>query len=61
MILRQTPKNINNYIMVDSEISNKLHQKGFYPKYIDNNGIYYLKTKEIIDYIRKEDLKCKNI
>lgn len=61
MIIRQTPNNVDAYIAVDNETSNILHQHGFYPKYIDSNFIYYVRSSEIIDFMKKEDLKCKNI
>lgn len=61
MIIRKTPTNLDKYISVDSKTSNILHQNGFYPKYIDNNFIYYVRSNKIIDFMNKEDLQCKNI
>lgn len=59
MIIRQTPKNLQNYIGVDSETSLFLTLKGFYPKYMDFDYIYYVKTDELQKYIEKENIKCK--
>ena len=61
MIIRETPKNTEEYIIVDGATSNILHQNGFYPKYMDNNFVYYVRSNEIIDFMLKEDLQCKSI
>ena len=61
MIIREAPKNAEEYIIVDSITSNILHQNGFYPKYMDNNFVYYVRSNEIIDFMLKEDLQCKSI
>lgn len=61
MIIRETPKNAEEYIIVDGATSNILHQNGFYPKYIDNNFVYYVRSNEIINFMLKEDLQCKSI
>lgn len=60
MIRRSTPKNKENYIMVDSETSNILYAHGFIPKYMDFQAIYYIKSDELIEFMRKGGLKCKN-
>ena len=51
MIIRETPKNTEEYIIVDGATSNILHQNGFYPKYMDNNFVYYVRSNEIIDFM----------
>lgn len=56
MLIRQTPKNKENYIMVDSKISQILQENGFCPKYMDNEFIYYVKSNEIIEFMSKEGL-----
>ena len=61
MIIRETPKNAKEYIIVDSITSNILHKNGFHPKYMDNNFVYYVRSNEIIDFMLKEDLQCKSI
>lgn len=61
MIIRETPKNAKEYIIVDGATSNILCQSGFHPKYMDKNFVYYVRSNEIIDFMLKEDLHCKNI
>jgi len=51
MIIRRSPTNKDDFIMVKSEVSNKLSELGFIPKYIDNEWIYYIKSKTILDEI----------
>ena len=45
MIIRQIPRNLKNYIVVNSETSVILHQNGFIPKYmsVDGSCIFYKK------------------
>lgn len=61
MIIRNTPTNLDGYIAVDNKTSNILHQNGFYPKYIDDSFIYYVRSDKIIKFMMKEDLQCKNM
>ena len=56
MLIRQTPKNKEKYIIVDSKVSQILQENGFYPKYIDNEFIYYVKSKELIEFMSMEGL-----
>lgn len=60
MIIRQTPKDKDKYIAVNSDISNVLHEHGFYPKYIDNEFIYYVKSKELKQFIKENNLLTFN-
>jgi hypothetical protein len=53
MIIRGAPKNKNNFILVDSETTLVLHKNGFIPMYIDENGIYYKKNKEILEFMER--------
>lgn len=53
MIIRGTPINEDDYILVDSSTSVDLQELGFIPKYIDNRGIYYLKTDLLIETIER--------
>lgn len=61
MIIRETPKYKEKYIVVTSFVSNILNMAGFIPKYIDENYIYYTKDDKILKFMEKEDLKCQNI
>ena len=56
MLIRQTPKNKEKYIIVDSEVSQILQENGFYPKYMDNEAIYYVKSDKIVEFMSKEGL-----
>lgn len=48
MIIRETPVDIDNYIIVkSSEITLKLQEQNLYPKYIDNDGVYFIKSQEL--------------
>jgi hypothetical protein len=48
MIIRETPKDIEKYIIItESEIALKLQELEFYPKYIDINGVYFEKSTEL--------------
>lgn len=60
MIIRQTPKDKDKYIAVDDDTSNVLHEHGFYPKYIDNDFIYYVKSKELGQFIKENNLLTFN-
>lgn len=52
MISRGKPQNKEFFILVSNEVSNYLHQHGFHPSYITDEGIYYLKTKRIQECIK---------
>lgn len=52
MIIRKSPTNKNDFVMVISDVSQKLHEMGFIPKYIDEDYIYYVKCKEILKAIK---------
>lgn len=53
MIILGKPKNIENYIVVKSEIANKLHQMGYIPVYRDNDNIYFIKTDKLEKVVEK--------
>ena len=56
MIIRQTPKNKEKYIIVDSKVSQILQENGFYPKYMDNEAIYYVKSDKIVEFIKTNNI-----
>ena len=60
MILRKEPKDRINLIMVDSEVSIKLHKNGFIPKFISPNGnyIFYTKTDELVKFMQDNNLQA---
>ena len=47
MIIRETPKDIENYIKVDNAKARFLQGKGFNPLYMDFEFIYFKNNKEI--------------
>lgn len=55
MVIRGTPKDIENYITVkDNYIIHKLSEQGIFPIYIDKNLAYFkytLMTIALIEYI----------
>lgn len=56
MLIRQTPKNKEKYIIVNSKVSQILQENGFCPKFMDMEFIYYVKSDEIIEFMSKEGL-----
>lgn len=60
MVIRQTPNYKEKYIQVNNDISNVLHKHGFYPKYIDNEFIYYVKSKELEQFMKENNLLTFN-
>ena len=58
MIIRQIPKNPNDYIVVNSETSTILHKNGFIPKYMSVSGdcIFYKKNTEILEFMQTNNL-----
>ena len=51
MIIRRSPTNVEDFVMVKSDMSEILHEMGFEPKYIDEEWIYYTKCEKILDVI----------
>ena len=51
MIIRGTPNNKDDYIKVNSYISEILHNMNFIPKYINNKSIYYKKNNELLKFL----------
>lgn len=58
MIIRQIPKNLNDYIVVNSETSVILHKNGFIPQYMSVSGdcIFYKKNTEILEFMQSNNL-----
>ena len=60
MIIRNTPRNEENYITVDSNTSFILHKNGFYPKFIsvknDKYLIYYESNDDILKFMQDNNL-----
>lgn len=55
MILRGTPKHIDDFIKVDGSQAYELQEHGFYPLYVDENYVYFKKDKELTEFLREEN------
>lgn len=53
MIIRDTPDDLDNFVMVDSELGFKLQQKGFKPMYMDFDALYFRKTNKLLKFLKK--------
>ena len=54
MIIRDTPKNIDDYMLViDAELTAQLQEMGVYPMYIDPAGVYFLKSAGLRNALNK--------
>lgn len=52
MIIRQTPKNPQDFIIVDVKQGEILQKNNFHPLYMDMKNLYFEKTKEILDFMK---------
>lgn len=53
MIIRQTPKNIEEYFKLNNDISVFLQSKNIHPLYMDNNYFYFKKDKITEKFLKK--------
>ena len=52
MVIRGTPNNINDYIIVENDdMIYELSVKGIFPTYIDNQRAYFERKKVTLDII----------
>lgn len=60
MIIRQIPKNPNDYVIVNSETSTILHKSGFIPKYMSVSGdcIFFKKDENILKFMQENNLNA---
>ena len=56
MIIRGTPKDINNYYMADNETAFRIEQAGVKPQYIDYDAIYFRITNKLKKVLSKLNL-----
>lgn len=52
MIIRGTPKNIDDYYIADKEVAFRLQQAGAKPLYIDYDAIYFKKSNKLIKILK---------
>lgn len=59
MLIRGTPNNKDDYIIVNSDISILLHKNGFMPIYmsIDSDEIYFKKTESLLDFLKYNNIR----
>ncbi|MGL5767093.1 MAG: hypothetical protein ACRCX8_15770 [Sarcina sp.] len=60
MLIRGVPKNLDNYIKVDDTQTLELHEKGFYPKYMKGEFVYFEKTHMLMEYLHSKGKEVKN-
>jgi hypothetical protein len=56
MVRIGTPKDIEKYIVFNYDISSKIQEDSIFPIWRDDEFMYFEKTEEFFDYIRKEKL-----
>lgn len=62
MIIRKVPKNIDEYVKVNTKTTLVLHHNGFIPKYMDEKGEYYFyeKSDDILIFMKNNNLVALN-
>lgn len=53
MVIRGTPKNIEEYYIADNNLAFRLQQSGLRPVYIDEDAIYFKKNKKLQKILTK--------
>lgn len=53
MVIRDTPSDIEKYVMAEGELAFRLQQKGFVPEYMDFDAVYFLKTNKLLKVLKK--------
>lgn len=48
-------KDMDNYIIVDNEMSSNIQKNGFMPKYFDGDNYYFVKDEELLKFIERSD------
>ena len=48
---------MQNYIMVDNEVSREFQMNGIMPKYFDGENYYFIRNDELSKFINNEDIK----
>ncbi len=56
MIRLGVPKDLNNFIKVNSSTSLILHKAGFQPYYRNKADIYYVRNEKILEFMTKGGL-----
>lgn len=53
MIIRQQPRDVENYYITEKNTSYNLISNGFQPLYMWGNNYYYKLTKELMEFLGK--------
>lgn len=53
MIIRDTPSDLDKYLMVDGEVGFELQQLGVKPSYIDMETLYFKKSNKLNKMLKK--------
>ena len=56
MVRLGTPKNIEDYVMVDYDVGSLIQIGSIFPIWRDDEFMYFEKTEEFYNYVRKEKL-----
>lgn len=59
MVIRGTPKNIEDYYIADGTLAFRLQQAGFKPVYIDEEAIYFKRNKKLLQTLERFDKEKK--
>lgn len=51
MVIRQTPDNKQDFVIVDDEVGYYLQLNGFSPKFVDNEALYFKREDDLIEFI----------
>lgn len=57
MIIRDVPHDIENYYIADEYMSFVLHQKGFQPKYMDGNVLFFKLNNKLRKFLESIDVE----
>lgn len=56
MLIRQTPKNPNEYRIINNiEMIHELSELGIMPKYMDDMNHYFIITEELLKYLKEKE------
>lgn len=56
MVRIGTPKDLENYVIFTYDIASKIQEDSIFPIWRDDEYMYFEKTEEFFDYLRKEKL-----
>lgn len=57
MVIRGTPKVMEDYYLTDEDMAFRLQQAGFKPVYIDEDAVYFKKNKKLQKFLLKFNIE----